>query len=463
MSKSVARISIQASQIFPDGFWKISGIVLTSLAVLVLVAGAFHASSEVPYPKDTRLEFPADQYATASERFTQPTGCILLDQAYFTRKAIALLGQELSSDPVRQLVTDTTNELRDKLVIVRRGRSAGGNFEILYEQQKSDLEREVNSLEKKIRDSSYMSSYGDRASLENVRRQLAGLESLRTFLSELYIKSDLGPLSYTDTRPDIQLICGHLTELPRNMTVRLRDPAPVVDANFLIKAGIPGDSIEGIDFAKELKTWEETVAQAKGKHSQSSLSIREQINRQVRQRRETIRNAFYTRWLGFLVMTFSTLCTFLALKRYSRIIMRKGLPRKSSFEIYFATNITSLVLRWVALIIVVVGMVELWGFLLLQFIQSTVQIPLLPLFNTIAGFVLSPLSGLMRLLVAGQFLTVVLYSVLAPVAFGLLTVVQSWLVLLLSEYICFISNAYHVLYNLAHPGAGHTGRTPQGE
>jgi hypothetical protein len=459
MSEIEVRKPNLQSGIFPDGFWRITGIIMGSIALIILVWGFFHARAKVPYPADSRLEFPIDSYATASERFSEPSGCQLLDQAYFTKKAIAMLGQEMTSDPVRELLTATIEELREKLVVVRKGHNPGGNFQVLYEGRKAELEQAASSLESQIESTDYYSGQELREQLRKTRIQSSGLEGLKSFLSGLDLKCDLGELPYTDNPPDIQMIGGFLMSVTRDAKFRLRDAAPVLEKSFLTKAGIPAEALEGIDLDKDKESWEELLSEAKKKHKQETQALRAEIDRQVSQRREAVRNEFYSHWLGLLLMAFSTLCTYFALKRYYRIISRKGLPRKSSFEIYFATNMTSQILRWLALVIVVIGMIQLWGFLLLQILQGESEIPLLPLFNLMAGIVLPSLMGLVRLIAAGNLITTFLFCLLAPVALGLLTVLQSWFVLLLSEFICFVSNCYHVLYNMAHPSAGQASNT----
>lgn len=452
MSEIEVRKPTLQSGIFPDGFWRITGIVMGSIALIILVWGFFHARAKVPYPNDTRLEFPTDSFATASERFTEASGVPLLDQAYFTKKAIAMLGLEMSNDPVRELLAGSFEELREKLVAVRRGHNTGGNFQVLYESRKAELEQAASSLESQIESTDYYGGEELREQLRKTRVQLSGLEELKSFLSNLDLKCSLGELPFTDNPPDVNIVSGYLTGLTRDTRFQLRDAAPVLEKSFLTKAGIPADSLEGIDFNKD--AWEEMIDQAKVKHKQETQALRAEIDRQVSMQREAIRNEFYSRWLGLLLMALSTLCTYFALKRYYRIISRKGLPRKSSFEIYFATNMTSQILRWLALVIVVIGMIQLWGFLLLQILQGESEIPILPLFNLLAGMVLPSLMGLVKLVAAGTLITTLLFCLLAPVAMGLLTVLQSWFVLLLSEFICFISNCYHVLYNMAHPTAG---------
>lgn len=461
MGENGMRNPVLRATIIPSGFWKTTGIVTAIIAALILVLGYFHSRAKVPFPTDPRLEFPADLYASASERFTQPAGCKLVDQAYFTKKAIALLEQEIPADPAREIVTSTFNELREKLVIVRLGRSTGGNFQVLYNARKADLENKARALESRTRTSSYGGGYEARAERNKIRLQSAGLEALRRFLAELDLKCDLGDLPYTDIPPNIQLVCGYLTGLSRDMKFTLRNPAPVLDSGFLTKAGIPVDAVDGVDFNKELGTWGEMLAKAKEKHRQASMALQAKLEQEVRRQREAVRSAFYFRWYGLLLMAFSTVCTFFGLKHYFQIIRRKGLPRKSSFDIYFSTNVTSLILRWVALVIVVIGMIELWGFLLLQVFLREGNIPLSPLFNTIAALVLPTVSGLVGLLAAGKIIALILYSLLTPIALGLLTVLQSWVVLLLSEYICFVSNCYHVLYGLAHPAPGQSSRSEE--
>jgi hypothetical protein len=348
-------------------------------------------------------------------------------------------------------VSETLNELKDNLVVVRPGRTEGGNFQLIYESRRPELEVEAENLAERLR-GFYRSDFEEiRAKLNRIRLQIAGWDAFRDFLSGLNIRCELGDLPYTNDRPGVSLIGGHLVGLTRDMRFSLHDAAPVLDTLFLTKAGIPLDVAEGIDFDQELGRWKAVASAAKEKHAQASAALRREAKERAGRQRAVIRNSFYSRWISLLVMAFSTLVVFFYLRRYSTIIRRKGLPRKSTFEVYFSTNVTSLVLRWLALVIVFIGMVELWGFLFLQIVLSGSEIPLLPLFNTIAVPALRPLSILIQLLGAGGLIGSILYSLLAPLAIGLLAVINSWLLLLLSEYICFISNCYHVLYSLAHP------------
>lgn len=434
---------------------------MAGLTLLILVWGYFHARSKVPYPADSGLDFPADRFVTADERFTEQKGIVLLDSRYFTKKAISMLENEIARNPVRELLTNTHDELRNSVVIVRQGKSASGNFQLLYEGRKNELEQNINSLKNQIENADYYSGYELRAQLSKSQSQLSRLDALKTFLSELNVKYDFSDLPYTDSPPNIQLICGHLENLSQNVVIKLRDAAPVIDKKFIAKAGIADDVIAGIDFREEKKIWKETVSAAKEKHEQATLPIRKEIYQRVNEQRGAIRNTFYTHWFGLLLMAFSTLCTYFALKRYYRIISRKGLPRKTSFEIYFATNMTSQILRWLALVIVVIGMIQLWGYLLLQVFQAETDIPILPLFNILAGLILPSLIGLVKLMAAGDLITTLLFCLLAPVALGFLTVLQSWFVLLLSEFICFVSNCYHILYNMAHANTGQTSKIEQ--
>ena len=438
-------------QVFPENFWKYSAIALPALLVLLLILGSIYAGTKVKMSDESGLEFPSSLYATASERYPQPMGVTMLDQAYFAKKIFTMLSGEAGPDPVRQLVNGTLSELKDGLVVVRPGRFEGGSFQAVYENSRSDLEKEIEDLTSQLRGFYRNDFESIRAKLNQKRLQLNAWESFQSFLSNANIRCDLGNLPYANDRPAVSLIAGRLEGITRDLRVTLRDAAPVLDTVFLTKAGISLDILEGIDLDQELARWKATLTAAKDRHGKESAALRREVEKRVAQQRAVIRNRFYSRWISLLAMAFSTLVVFFCLKRYSGIIRRKGLPRTSTFEIYFTTNVTSLVLRWMALIIVFIGMVELWGFLLLQILLSGSKLPLLPLFNTIAIPVLRPLSVLIQLLGAGGVVASILFSLLAPAALGLLAVIQSWLLLLLSEYACFIGNCYHVLYHLARP------------
>lgn len=437
--------------VFPDSFWKITAFALPALLILILVGGSFYASSKIAVSATSGAEFPTAAYATAMEKFSQPSGATLIDQAYLTKKALTILEGEVTQDPIRQLISSTLSELKDSLVIVRPGRFEGGNFQLIYESRRQELEAEADRLSGQLR-GFYRNDFEEiRSKINRIRLQIAGWDAFRSFLSGLNIRCDLGDLPYSSERPIVSLISGHLVAITRDMRISLSDAAPVLDTLFLNKAGITLDVVEGVDLDQEQSRWKALVTTAKEKHAQAAAALKREAKERAAKQRAIIRNRVYSRWSSLLVMAFSTLVVFLYLNRYSTIIRRKGLPRTSTFEAYFSTNVTSLVLRWLALVIVIIGMIELWGFLLLQILLSGSKLPLLPLFNTIAVPALRPLSVLIGLFGAGGIIASILFSLLAPLAIGLLTVLNSWLLLLLSEYICFISNCYHVLYNLARP------------
>lgn len=438
-------------QVFPEKFWMYSAIALPALLILLLIFGSIYAGTKVKISDESRLEFPAASYVTASEQYPQPMGVTLLDQAYFTKKAVTMLSGDATPDAVRQLVSGTLEELKDGLVVVRPGRFEGGYFQSIYEQKRVELEREIEDLSSQLRGFYRNDFESIRTQLGQKRMQLNAWESFRNLLTNANIRCELGNLPYSNERPAVSLIAGRLEGITRDLRITLRDAAPVLDSAFLTKAGISLDVLEDIDLDQELARWKATVSAAKDRHAQESAGLRREVESRVARQRAVVRNRFYSRWISLLAMAFSTLVVFFCLKRYSEIIRRKGLARTSTFEIYFSTNVTSLVLRWLALIIVFIGMVELWGFLLLQLLLSGSKLPLLPLFNTIAIPVLRPLSVLIQLLGAGGVIASILFSLLAPVALGLLAIFQSWMLLLLSEYACFISNCYHVLYHLARP------------
>jgi len=143
--------------------------------------------------------------------------------------------------------------------------------------------------------------------------------------------------------------------------------------------------------------------------------------------RAAIRAAFYHRWYQTLVLWIVSLAVLAGLWRYQVIIRRKRLPRKSTHNIYFATNTTSLLLRAVAVLVVGLGGLAIVAVMLMVLVAG--QLPeSLPLF-----------TGLRYASAA-----------LAPLALGLGAVILSWGFVLSAEFLCFLSNCYHAMFMKAY-------------
>jgi len=116
---------------------------------------------------------------------------------------------------------------------------------------------------------------------------------------------------------------------------------------------------------------------------------------------------------------------FRILLRYYSIIRRKDLPQKTTYNVYFATNISSKIFRFIALLIVIVGMGEL-------------------IVNIIVSLASGSLIELIKLPYISQFyhLTEILHPIIATISI----VISSWFFVLISEWICFITNLYHISF-----------------
>ncbi len=194
-----------------------------------------------------------------------------------------------------------------------------------------------------------------------------------------------------------------------------RNAHPVVSSKALEDAGIE----IAAPFVTKLagtKSQLDEIRQEAWEINQQELKNAKKLAHDMRQR---VRRDFLGKWLGYLFHFVFSIVGFGLLYQFFIIILRLNVPGKSTYHTYFATNVTSKILRWIAWLITVAGLLLI-----------------------IVEFFATMITGDVFLGVGvGLFL-----SFLLPLGIAAGTVVASWLFLLQSEFICFISNVYHVLF-----------------
>jgi hypothetical protein len=148
-------------------------------------------------------------------------------------------------------------------------------------------------------------------------------------------------------------------------------------------------------------------------------------------RRKEVREVFLMMWCRMLIFFAGTVVATWLLTIFFSKIRRTGIKRKSTEDHYFATNKSQKIFQWIALIIVFLTYLLLWG----QF--------LLALLFTLIG------SAMLETVMPAFFEAWIfdyLFVFLMPNFFVLLAVVYSWFFLLASEFIWFLSNCYHLIH-----------------
>lgn len=125
---------------------------------------------------------------------------------------------------------------------------------------------------------------------------------------------------------------------------------------------------------------------------------------------------------------FNVLISFLMLRlltAYYSILRRKDMRKKTTHDVYFATNTSSAVFRWIALIGVIIGIIGLFLGVLLSIIRKSYFLVSFEAYFSI-GFLLTRLA--------------------LPLAITAATILSTWITVLFAEYVCFVSNLYHIVF-----------------
>ena len=153
----------------------------------------------------------------------------------------------------------------------------------------------------------------------------------------------------------------------------------------------------------------------------------------VRENRKKYRRSFYRSWFSRYFSILGSIFAIILLGRYRKILNREEVVKKSTHNIYFGINTTSTVFRWIAIITVFLGQIFL-GIAIVSTIMGD---------NIMGNFILN--------FAQIKFLPIILITIfLQPLLIGLIFIIESWVFLLISELLCFISSLYHITFLSSH-------------
>lgn len=414
------KFSIPLSSQLLKNIAKIIGI----LSVIILIWGYFYAIKQVPFPKNKLPKYAQKKYQQAND--SNQSGTFIVTDNNFYIKFIEL-ELKTNAPSLKSFFYQLKKDIQNKKIIVNEAKDLYDNSQTksLFSLAKEKVKVQIDSLKKVIEQSNYYTFY----TLRQKKKLEQKLSAINEFKSQLEKVSILPTIKfpYNNSATQFQSIAGIFSQMSfkNDSTVyALLDEAnPILSRGFLLKKGFKQSNIPSINFSKEKQRFEKVVSDDKKIFSEQYNEIKRDLKKQTSENRAEVRNIFYQRWFLILINFLTSITASFLLLQLFKIVRRKGLPKKSTLEIYFATNMTSLVLRWIALIIIVAGMLSITVqfFIIIFGNQMLVQ---LPIFGTFG----------------------LLYALFAPFQFVIATVLISWLILLESEFICFISNVYHIVY-----------------
>lgn len=411
------------------------------LAVIILIWGYFRGLSLVEKPESRTGVFPKEAYQEASDFFSSARTFSYLGGAVLREEAMTILKGEIHSDPIESLVDAINRKYIGKSVVVPGATADFSNreYDEAYAAVVSGLNDEIIKREEAIDRMVFWEREDALASLRAKRILLRRIDSLYLFIKN-------GQLNFKIAFPNgrtsdsfgfiaTDRFEGIIKNAKDSCIFTGQNARPAFTTTFLKMAGVPATDIDETKLKRDKDLLKSITEEARAAY-QAELK---QMGRALSEARAQARKRFYNKWFPVLIRALVTFFMCWVLILYFKVIRRKGLPRKSTFEAYFATNMTSVILRWIALGVVVIGMAGLVIGAVRAVISANISISsamdfraiqkLLPLFLSDSGY---------------------LGSIVGPVTQTIGTVVSAWVFLLFAEFICFLSNCYHVLFLRAY-------------
>lgn len=410
------------------------------LAVVILVWGFFWGVSHVKAPEGRTVVFPKEAYQEASDFFGSSKAFSYLGGAVFREEAKTILRGEITSYPVEMLIDVINRKYIGKAVVMPGVEADFSNVEYdeAYATVVSELNDEVSKQEEAIDRMMFWQRENALASLREKKDLLRRIDALNMFIKNGRMNfridfpngrtADSFGFIATDSFEGINKIAGD------RYVFTGRNAKPAFATTFLKEAGVPATEID----ASKLKRDKDLLKNITDEARAGFQMEMKQIGKEFSEARAYARKSFYNKWFPILIRALVTFFMCWALLLYFKIIRRKGLPRKSTFEAYYATNMTSAILRWIALGIVVIGMAGL-VISVIREVSANISVSSAMEFRAIKKLLPSFLS-------ASGYLN----SIVGPITQTIGTAVSAWVFLLFAEFICFLSNCYHVLFLKAY-------------
>jgi len=407
-----------------------------SIAVLILIWGFFYGLAKVKFPKNKLPVFPVENYKSARDHFQSPNTFKLVGIKEIQR----IIESELdlakpSGSAVRSVIKSIEEELGNKNLVFKGVDQSmvNSNIQNKHQQIISKCQVKIDSLNTAI-DS--LSSYYDirhaKSEKYDYEKIINNSKQLIAFAENLRIQPKVY-FSVSKKYHSFNYVAGSGSfERVKNSDSEYEFKSDklkaIINSKFFTNNNLPQEIINQKILDIDAKNFKNIVKTDKTNFEDYKKRIKQQLKKQTRDSRKDVRRSFYKKWYTKLVSAIISVLMFLVLYRYYTILRRKGITKKSTDKIYYATNKTSIVFRWIALGIVIIGLFHI-GIDLLSIIFRNDSVGVLSS--------LLPDFGLV-------------YSFIAPIATVVLTVLASWFFVLNSEFICFLTNCYHIVFIKAH-------------
>jgi hypothetical protein len=411
------------------------------LAIIIVIWAYFYGNAQVPWPEDRAPIFPEDAYQEASDFFKSDISFTYLGHNVIAGEVKALLTEDIPVNPVEILVDNLNQKYRGKAVVVNctPGGLSDTTLDTEFSRLISAMNGDITEQEVALDQMSYWERGEALERLAEKKRSRRRLEDLHSFMKEGRLFFDIKFPNGKTVSEFGFVATDNLGEIransERRISLHAENAKPAFKAAFLKKIGVPEENIAKEKLSADAERLKNIYAEGRADFKAEIDLIKQQLSDQ----RARVREIFYKRWFAVLIQALVTYFMIWLLLIFFKIIRRKGLPHKSTFDVYFATNMTSIIMRWIALGIVVVGIVGLAVNLFQSIFAASISLSAAMEFRAIRNF-----------LPSFFFSSGYAFAVISPVSQTLATVITAWGFVLCSEFICFLSNCYHVLFEKAY-------------
>lgn len=392
-------------------------LALSFFTIVILIWGFFYSISEVKWD---RPSFPSEVFQTASNKYSRLREVDIIDREYLQKEIVAALSDRQNIVTISTIFNKVIENNKNKTVCFKQVNIPLSNQQInlVYEQSKSYVQEKfenADSISERRHYMNLLANYDNLISFANEGRVLVRVS---------FPQSDLIPRIDTET---YTVAIGSITRYRQDrMSIYYEgDFVPATNRRFLSRLNVQLDSDEIQNIERDQNKINDLEQKARSHFNENLNRSRQRI----REQRAGVRKQFYERWFSTLFAVLMSILMVNILKRYFSILRRKNLPKKDTHGIYFATNTTSLVFRWISLLVVIIGIINI-------IINAITQV-----------FTATPTHLIPVPFIYGVSF---LYTLLTPVIMTVSTIIASWIFVLTSEYICFISNVYHIAFKYTY-------------
>ena len=401
------------------------------IAIFIFFLGFIVSWIKIEFPKKMLPKFEQSKYFSASEAYKSPENILYFNikeiQDYIEEK---YTNGEITKDASNILVQDVLNKYDGKTVIIQNleGDFINDKIKTLYNEKIEEFKSKKDSAKNAFNNSYYKERSKWRDMYYEYDNKIKYLETFYQFVEGIGIQSTVH-FPERNINQNFNYTVGKfkIENQGSSKLIMCENSRAIISDEFLTKTKIPKEYI-----SKELLDADrEIFKDIKSKEEESfdirKSQVKETLKKTTKNNRKRFRGNFYFKWYANLLSLITSIVSILLLFKYFKIIQRKGLPKKSTYNVYFATNVSSLIFRWIALIVILVGGLHIF----LDFLFGLFKSEVLGTFSFLPGF------GFLHSLVA-PFLTIIA------------AVVASWIFVVHSEFICFLSNVYHIVFIKSH-------------